>query len=121
MHLIAQVLEVYGDQLKSPEVLKRAIDACQSVLEVRTRERTPLAWATTRNTLGSALFLLDRHGGGVNHLLQAMDVLEEALEVFTAHGAKGPAQVAARNLAHVKKLAEDRKARQVIDPDWAER
>lgn len=121
MHLIAQVLEVYGDQLKSPEVLKRAIDACQSVLEVRTRERTPLAWASTRNTLGSALFLLDRHGGGVNHLLQAMDVLEEALEVFTAHGAKGPAQVAARNLAHVKKLAEDRKARQVIDPDWAGR
>jgi len=53
--------------------------------------------------------------------LQAMDVLEEALEVFNAHGAKGPAQVAARNLAHVKKLAEDRKARQVIDPDWAGR
>lgn len=121
MHLIAQVLEVYGDQLKSPEVLKRAIDACRSVLEVRTRERTPLAWATTRNTLGSALFLLDRHGGGVDHLLQAMEVLQEALEVFTAHGAKGPAQVAARNLAHVKKLAEDRKARQVIDPDWAGR
>ncbi len=121
MHLIAQVLEVYGDQLKNPEVLKRAVDACQSVLEVRTRERTPLAWAATRNTLGSALFLLDRHGGGVNHLLQAMDVLEEALEVFTAHGAKGPAQVAARNLAHVRKLAEDRKARQVIDPDWAGR
>jgi tetratricopeptide (TPR) repeat protein len=121
MHTIAQVLEVYGDQLKSPEVLKRAIDACQSVLEVRTRERTPLAWAKTRNTLGSALFLLDRHGGGVNHLLQAMEVMQEALEVFTAHGAKGPAQVAARNLAHVKKLAEDRKARQVIDPDWAGR
>ncbi|HTH17718.1 MAG TPA: hypothetical protein VL974_13760 [Magnetospirillum sp.] len=121
MHTIAQVLEVYGDQLKNPEVLKRAIDACQSVLEVRSRERTPLAWAATRNTLGSALFLLDRHGGGVNHLLQAMEVLEEALEVFTTHGAKGPAQVAARNLAHVKKLAEDRKARQVIDPDWAGR
>lgn len=121
MHTIAQVLEVYGDQLKNPEVLKRAVDACQSVLEVRSRERTPLAWAATRNTLGSALFLLDRHGGGVNHLLQAMEVMEEALEVFTAHGAKGPAQVAARNLAHVKKLAEDRKARQVIDPDWAGR
>ncbi|NFV79630.1 hypothetical protein [Magnetospirillum aberrantis] len=119
MHLIAQVLEVYGDQLKNPEVLKRAIDACQSVLEVRSRDRTPLAWASVRNTLGSALFLLDRHGGGVNHLLQAMEVLEEALDVFRAHGAKGPAQVAERNLAHVRKLAEDRKARQVIDPDWA--
>lgn len=118
MHTIAQVLEVYGDQLKSPEVLKRAIETCRSVLEVRPRERSPLAWAATRNTLGSALFLLDRHSGGVDHLLQAIEALSEALEVFTAHGAKGPAQVAERNLAHVKKLAEDRKARQVIDPGW---
>ncbi len=121
MHTIAQVLEVYGDQMKNPEVLKRAIDACNSVLEVRNRDRTPLAWAATRNTLGSALFLLDKHGGGVSHLLLALDVLEEALEVFKMYGAKGPAQVAARNLAHVRKLAEDRKARQVIDPDWAGR
>lgn len=121
MHTIAQVLEVYGDQMKNPEVLKRAIEACNSVLEVRNRERTPLAWAATRNTLGSALFLLDKHGGGVTHLLLAMGVLEEALEIFKTYGAKGPAQVAARNLAHVKKLAEDRQARQIIDPEWVGR
>ncbi len=118
MNTIAQVLEVYGDQLKNPDVLKRAVDTCHSVLEVRTRERTPLAWASTRNTLGSALFLLDRHGGGLGHLAEAAQVLEEALEVFKAYGAKGPAQVAARNLAHVRKMAEDRKGRAVIDPDW---
>lgn len=120
MHTIAQVLEVYGDQLRNPEVLKRAIEACRTVLELRSRERAPLAWAATSNTLGSALFLLDKHGGGVSHLLLAMEVLGQALEVFKTYGAKGPAQVAARNLAHVKKLAEDRKARQIIDPDWVE-
>lgn len=118
MNSIAQVLEVYGDQLKNPEVLQRAVDACNLVLEVRTRDRTPLAWAATLNTLGSALFLLDRHGGGTTHLIEAARVFEDAAEVFKAHGAKGPAQVAARNLAHVQKLAEERKGRAVIDPDW---
>jgi hypothetical protein len=118
MHNIAQVLEVYGDQLKNPGVLKRAVDTCHLVLEVRSRERTPLAWAAASNTLGSALFLLDKHGGGIDHLREAVLVLEEALTVFTSHGAKGPAQVAARNLAHVQKLAEDRKGRAGIDPGW---
>ena len=118
MHNIAQVLEVYGDQLKSTEVLKRSIDACHSVLEIRTRERGPLAWAATQNTLGSALFLLDRHSTGAGHLGEAEQALASALEVFQAHGAKGPAKVAAKNLGHVRKLAESRKTRQVIEPHW---
>lgn len=118
MHNIAQVLEVYGDQLKNTEVLKRSIDACHSVLEIRTRERSPLGWAATQNTLGSALFLLDRHSTGAGHLAEAEEALKAALEVFEAHGAKGPAKVAAKNLAHVRKLAENRKTRQVIEPHW---
>lgn len=118
MHNIAQVLEVYGDQLKNTEVLKRSIDACHSVLEIRTRERSPLSWAATQNTLGSALFLLDRHSTGAGHLTEAEEALASALEVFQAHGAKGPAKVAAKNLGHVRKLAETRKTRQVIEPHW---
>lgn len=118
MNSIAQVLEVYGEQLKNPEVLQRAIDACHLVLEVRTRDRTPLAWASTLNTLGSALFLMDRHGGGIAHLDEAAKAFEDAHAVFKAHGSKGPAQVAARNLGHVQKLLEERKGRAVIDPDW---
>lgn len=118
MHNIAQVLEVYGDQLKNTEVLKRSIDACHSVLEIRTRERSPLAWAATQNTLGSALFLLDRHSTGAGHLAEAEEALAAALEVFQGHGAKGPAKVAAKNLTHVRKLAETRKTRAVIEPHW---
>ena len=118
MHNIAQVLEVYGDQLKNIDVLKRSIDACHSVLEIRTRERGPLAWAATQNTLGSALFLLDRHSTGAGHLTEAEEALAGALEVFQTHGAKGPAKVAAKNLGHVRKLAETRKSRQVIEPHW---
>ncbi|HSV28670.1 MAG TPA: hypothetical protein VLL76_03900, partial [Candidatus Omnitrophota bacterium] len=120
MHTLAQVLEVYGDQIRSAEVLRRAIDACDQVLEIRTRERTPLAWASIQNTLGSALFMLDKHTEGGRHLPDAIAAFHGALEVFQAHGRKGPAQVAARNLAKAQKLAEDRKGRQVIDPHWAD-
>ncbi|MDO8605304.1 MAG: hypothetical protein Q7R40_02095 [Phaeospirillum sp.] len=118
MHTVAQVLEVYGDQIKNTEVLQRAVDACHSVLEIRTRERGPLAWAATQNTLGGALFLLDRHSEGGTHLAEAETALASALEVFQAHGAKGPAKVAAKNLNHVRKLAETRKTRHGVDPHW---
>jgi hypothetical protein len=121
MHSVAQVLEVYGDQVKSADVLKRAIDTCHSVLEIRTRERSPLAWASTQNTLGSALFMLDRHTDGGGHLEEAEQALAGALEVFQAHGAKGPAKVAAKNLSHVRKMAESHRGRPIVDPHWAER
>ncbi len=120
MHDVAQVLEVYGDQLKNPEVLRRAIDTCDSVLQVLTRDRMPLTWAATQNTLGSALFLLDKHTDGTGNLEAAVAALEAAQDIFTAAGAKGPAQVAARNLGHVRRLAEERRGRQIIDPDWAD-
>jgi tetratricopeptide (TPR) repeat protein len=120
MNAIAQVLEVYGDQLRSPEVLQRAVDACHAVLDIRSRERTPLTWAATQNTLGGALFLLDRHTEGTSHLAEADQALSAALAVFQAHGAKGPAKVAAKNLGHVRKLAEASKGRQIIDPHWAD-
>ncbi|MBI5163727.1 MAG: hypothetical protein HY985_07475 [Magnetospirillum sp.] len=119
MHDIAQVLEVYGDQLKSADVLRRAVDTCRQVLEVQSRERTPLAWAAAQNTLGSALFLLDKHQDGVGHLPEAAAAFEAANEIFHAYGRKGPAQVAMRNLGHVKRLAEQRRGRHVFD-DWAE-
>lgn len=120
MHNLAQVLEVYGDQLRSPEVLKRAVDSCEAVLEIRTRDRTPLAWAALQNTLGSALFLLDKHTEGSRNLADAITAFAGALEAFQTYGRKGPAQVAARNLAKARKLAEERKGRQIIDPHWAE-
>ena len=119
MHDMAQVLQIYGDQLKSPDVLKKSIETCDSILQVYSRERTPLSWAKTQNTLGSALFLFDRHKGGNEHLDEAENALESALAIFKAHGAKGPAQVAQRNLAHVNRLKGQRKGHTIVDPDWS--
>lgn len=120
MHNLARVLEVYGDQIRNTAVLRRAAEACEAVLEIRSREKAPLAWAATQNTLGSALFLLDKHSEDSRHLDHAALALEAALEVFRQYGAKGPARVAERNLAHVRKLAELRKNRAIPDPHWAD-
>jgi tetratricopeptide (TPR) repeat protein len=119
MHDLAQVLQIYGDQMKSPDVLKKAIETCDSILQVYSQERTPLSWAKTKNTLGAALFLFDRHKGGNEHLDEAQAAIEEALGVFHAHGAKGPAKVAERNLAHIQRLKGQRKNHTIIDPDWS--
>ena len=118
MHDMAQILQIYGDQLKSPDVLKKAIETSESTLQVFTKDRTPLSWAKAQNTLGSALFLFDRHKGGNEHLDQAQTALENALEVFKAHGANGPAKVAERNLAHVQRLKKQRKGHRLAEPDW---
>ena len=119
MHDMAQILQIYGDQLKSPEVLKKSIETCDSVLQIYSQERTPLSWAKTKNTLGAALFLFDRHKGGKEHLDEAQASIEAALAVFRAHGAKGPAQVAERNLAHIHRLKGQRKNHTIADPDWS--
>ncbi len=120
MHDTAQVLQVYGDQIRSLDVLRRAVDACDSVLHVWTRDRMPQSWAAVNNTRGTALFLLDKHSEGIEHLDAAADALNGALEVFQGIGATGPASVAARNLARVTGLAAERRGRQIIDPDWVD-
>ena len=119
MHDMAQVLQIYGDQMKSPDVLKKSIETCDAILQVYSQDRTPLAWAKTQNTLGAALYLFDRHKGGNEHLDEAERALESALAIFKAHGAKGPAQVASRNLAHVSRLKGQRKGHTIVDPDWS--
>ncbi|WP_142848720.1 hypothetical protein [Telmatospirillum sp. J64-1] len=121
MHNLALALEVYGDQMKSPDVLEKAIEACRLVAEVRSRESNPVAWAAVMNTLGSALFLLDKHSKGSEHLDEAADALRQAAEIYTALGARRPAAVAQRNLAHVERLLESRREREqkIPDPHWA--
>ena len=119
MHNLAQALEVYGDQLKNPDVLDRAIDTCRLSLEARSREFTPLTWAATMNTLGAALFLKDKHTrNSTLHLDEAMQCLQAAIEVFSAHRADHWKTIAAKNLEHVEALMNTRRSRKVAEPNW---
>jgi hypothetical protein len=52
---LALAAQTIGEQPGENEPLEAAVDAYRAALEVRTRERVPLDWATTQNNLGNAL------------------------------------------------------------------
>ena len=110
MHNLAQVLQLYGDQMKSPDVLERAIETARAALELRPRAKVPLAWASSQNTLGTALFMLAKHSKGSVPLDEATEAINGALEVYRQMGAVRQAEVTEKNLAHLTKLAKRRTA-----------
>ena len=57
--------------------------AYTEALKEHTRERVPLAWATTQNNLGSALAVLGKRESGTARLEQAVAAFTEALKERT--------------------------------------
>ncbi|MBV8612623.1 MAG: tetratricopeptide repeat-containing protein, partial [Acetobacteraceae bacterium] len=55
----------------------------RDALQVWTRERVPLNWATTQNNLGTALQALGERESGTARLEQAVDAYRNALEERT--------------------------------------
>lgn len=108
MHNLAQVLQLYGDQMKSPDVLERAIETARAAIELRPRAKVPFAWAASQNTLGTALFMLAKHSKGIVSLDEATEAINGALEVYRQLGAVRQAEVTEKNLAHLIKLAKRR-------------
>jgi tetratricopeptide (TPR) repeat protein len=109
MHNLAQVLQVYGDQMKSAEVLERAVETVRAAIELRPRLTMPLEWASSQNTLGTALFMLAKHSRGTVKLDAANEAINGALEVYRQFGATRLAEVTEKNLAHLQKLAKQRR------------
>ena len=118
MHNLAQVLQVYGDQMKSPEVLERAIETARAAIELRPRAAMPLEWAASQNTLGTALFMLAKHSRGAMKLDEATEAINGALEVYRQYGATRLAEVTEKNLAHLQKLAKQRRPAAAEPVHW---
>ena len=76
-------LVVLGEREADPELLEQAVVAYRAALEIRTRERAALAWASTQNNLGIALRALGEREGASDRLERAVDAYRAALEVRT--------------------------------------
>ncbi len=63
--------------------LLQAVDAFRSALEVRTRESTPLHWATVQNNLGIAFARLGEREAAPPAWKQAVEAFRSALKVRT--------------------------------------
>ena len=82
---LSQSLRVYGDHIKSVEVLQRSVDTSRAALEVRTQETAPLLWAASQNNLGSALFMLGRNTNDSECLRQSVEAFREVLQLYEMH------------------------------------
>jgi tetratricopeptide (TPR) repeat protein len=82
LEIYARVQLIIGDQTGADDHLKIAIDTYHKVLEEFSRERLPLAWALTQNSLGFALWTLGKHGTNNDLLKQAVVAFQESLKEF---------------------------------------
>jgi hypothetical protein len=63
--------------------LEKAVVAFREALKIQTRDRVPLQWASTQNSLGNPLRSLGERETGTKMLEQAIETYAEALEVRT--------------------------------------
>ena len=77
------MLRSLGERESGTARLKEAALAYRLALEVRTRDRVPLSWATTQNNLGTALSRLGVREGSAARLEEAISAYRLALEVRT--------------------------------------
>jgi tetratricopeptide (TPR) repeat protein len=74
-------VEVAGSGRESGTArLEEAVAAFREALKENTREHVPLAWATTQNNLGTALWTLGRRVSGTARLEEAVAAFRDALK-----------------------------------------
>lgn len=117
---LAQILQVYGDNVRSVPILEYAVKSCVSALQVRTPDTAPLQWASIQNTLGSALFLLAKHTGEWEYMRASSDAFRMALAVYKEHGAGHMAVITERNLLRADRQVQNASERRASDPVWAQ-
>jgi tetratricopeptide (TPR) repeat protein len=79
----ADALNRQGDERGDNNALRQAIKLYGRVLEIMTRERVPLDWATTQNNLGAALRVLGGRESGPARLEEAVAAFRAALQEWT--------------------------------------
>jgi tetratricopeptide (TPR) repeat protein len=82
-HSLGLAAVTLGGQKGDNIWLEAAIAAFRAALEVWTRERVPLDWATAQNNLGTALSTMGEREEGVARLKEAVAAFRAALKVGT--------------------------------------
>jgi tetratricopeptide (TPR) repeat protein len=84
-YLIAQGNELYshGHEFEDNQSLLQAIDIYRSALTLVPRERDPIDWAMTQNSLGNALSTLGERENGTARLEEAVAAYREALKEWS--------------------------------------
>jgi exonuclease VII small subunit len=78
------VLWTLGARESGTSRLEEAIAVFRAALEERTRERVPLEWAATQNSLGNVLATLGARESGTSRLEEAIVAYRATLEELEA-------------------------------------
>jgi tetratricopeptide (TPR) repeat protein len=79
----ADALYRQGDEFGDNGALRSAIERYERLLDLRRRERVPLDWAASQNSLGTALWVLGTRDHGTARLEDAVAAFREALKERT--------------------------------------
>ena len=80
---LGTALQTLGGRESGTARLEEAVVAYRAALEESSRDRVPLAWATTQNNLGNALQSLGERESGTARLEEAVAAHRAALEEYT--------------------------------------
>jgi tetratricopeptide (TPR) repeat protein len=83
LHSYGLIQYVIGEQSGQVQPLEESVAAYREALKERTRERVPLDWATTQNSLGTALSSLGERESGTERLEESVAAYREALKEMT--------------------------------------
>jgi tetratricopeptide (TPR) repeat protein len=81
------VLEREGDEWGDPSAFEQSIEIYRHVLQLRSRDRAPLAWAKTQSSLGLSLRLHGEFVSGTVDLEEAILAFRTALSTAARSGA----------------------------------
>ena len=115
---IAQVTQIIGQHLKSPDTLAKAIEASLAVLKVIVKNDRPLLWAATQNNLGSARFLLGKLTRDEKIFEEATAAFSMAHEIYLARGAERMANLTKKNLRRAEALSSRAQPSQPPPVPW---
>ncbi|MCP4394258.1 MAG: Crp/Fnr family transcriptional regulator [Alphaproteobacteria bacterium] len=96
--LLAQALRHYGEQINSSSAIDQSISLCTAALEIRTKKKYPLLWASTKNNLGLTQFMMGVHSGNSEFYKDASNSFHEALSIYNTHNDKKHAAATEKNL-----------------------
>jgi hypothetical protein len=84
LHHQADALDSQGYERGDNAALRQSIETWYLVLQYLARDRVPLDWATTQNSLGNALSSLGERESGTARLEQAVAAWKACLTVATS-------------------------------------
>jgi hypothetical protein len=98
--ILANALQVFGDQTGEKWSFEEAVSAYRKALVEYTREHVPLDWAMTRNGLGIALTSLGEREAGRARLEEAVSVYRDSVKEFDREREPLDWATAQNNLGH---------------------